>query len=153
MKLSHVAVAALALGVATAALAESKAESAIQYRQALMTVNIHALGPLIGMAQGKIPYDKAVVAKNSQILEALIGLPWASFGPGTEKGAPTKADMKIWSEQAKFKEASDQTEQAVAKLGQAVKGGDEKAVKTAIGEVGKACNSCHHDYRLKRDRS
>jgi cytochrome c556 len=36
-------------------------------------------------------------------------LPWAGFGPGTDKGAPTKAKAEIWSEQAKFREAGEKT--------------------------------------------
>jgi hypothetical protein len=59
---------------------------------------------MIGMAQEKIPYNAEVVAKNTNIIQTVIGLHWKSFGPGTEKGAPTKADLKIWSETAKFNE-------------------------------------------------
>jgi cytochrome c556 len=38
----------------------------------------------------------------------------------------------------------------VAKLAQVSKGGDENAVKTQIGAVGKACAACHDDFREKQ---
>lgn len=153
MKLHKIVVAGLALGIAAGALAQAKPEDEIRYRQSVMNVVGRAFGPMIAMAQDKIPYNKDVVAKNSHVLETVAGLHWASFGPGTDKGAPTKADMKIWSEQAKFKDLTDKFQQAVAKVGQTAKGGDEKAVKAALGDLGKACKACHDDFRLKDFRT
>lgn len=143
----------VALGIASAALAQVKPEDEIRFRQSVMNVVGRCFGPLIGMAQDKIPYNAEVVAKNTNIIQTLIGLHWKSFGPGTEKGAPTKADLKIWSEAAKFNEMADKVQQEVGKLSQTVKGGDEKAIKAAIGDVGKACKGCHDDFRLKEARS
>lgn len=153
MKFKHLAISAVALGVASAVFAQVKPEDEIRYRQSVMNVVGRAFGPMIGMAQGKLPYNKEVVAKNTQVIETLSGLHWNAFGPGTEKGAPTKADLKIWSEPAKFKESAEKSQQLTAKLAQTVKGGDEKAIKAAIGDLGKACKGCHDDYRLKEARS
>ena len=149
MKLKHLAAAVLALGIAAGALAQNRPEDEIRYRQSVMNVVARAFGPMIAMAQGKIPYNQGIVVKNSGLLEDLIGLPWASFGPGTDKGAPTKAGKKIWSEPAKFKDAADKVQQAVADLDKTAKGGDEKAVKVAVGHLGKACKACHDDFRTK----
>lgn len=149
----YVAITVVALGIAGTALAQVKPEDEIRFRQSVMNVVGRCFGPLINMTQDKIPYNKDVVTKNTNIIETLIGLHWNSFGSGTEKGAPTKADLKIWSETAKFKEKAEAVQQAVGKLSQTVKGGDEKAIKSAIGDVGKACKSCHDDYRLKEART
>ena len=135
------------------ALSQAKPEDEIRYRQSVMTVVGRAFGPMIAMAQDKIPYNKDVVAKNSQILETLVSLPWAAFGAGTDKGAPTKADLKVWSEGAKFKDAAEKMQQAASKVSQVAKGGDEKAVKAALGDLGKACKACHDDFRLKDFRT
>ncbi|MBI3523825.1 MAG: cytochrome c [Betaproteobacteria bacterium] len=153
MKTRHIFATALTLMVAAGASAQVKPEDAIGYRQSVMNVVGHAFGPMISMAQGKIPYNKDVVVKNSNVLDTIIDLPWTSFAPGTEKGAPTKASMKIWSESEKFKEHADKVQQAAANLAKVAKTGDEKAVKTAIGELGKSCKSCHDDYRLKEARN
>jgi cytochrome c556 len=154
MKHAKLAVAILGLGLVSSASAQVKPEDEIRYRQSVMNVMGRAFGPMINMAQDKIPYDKNVVAKNTPIVEMMAGLPWNSFGPGTDKGAPTKASPKIWTEQAKFKEAMDKAGQAIQKLSSTVKGGgDEKAVKAAVGDVGKACKGCHDDYREKEFRN
>lgn len=153
MRTKHLVIASVALCVASAAPAQVKPEEEIHYRQSVMNVMGRALGQLLNMAQNKIPYNKEAAAKNTQVLETLSGLPWTSFGPGTEKGAPTKADMKVWSDASKFKGAADKMQQEVAKLGQAVKGGDEKATLAQVGEVGKACKACHDDFRLKEARN
>lgn len=145
---------AVLLANAGAVLAQApKPEAEIRFRQSVMNVQGRTLGPLAQMAQDKIPFDAGVAARNSQLLEMLIALPWSAFGPGTERGAPTRADMKLWSEPAKFKEASDKARDAVGKLAAAARGSDEKAVRSAIGEVGKACKGCHDDYQLKEPRS
>ena len=153
MNKKHLALAACALALAGSVLAQAKPEEEIRYRQSVMNVVGRAFGPMIAMAQDKIPYNKDVVAKNSQILETLVSLPWSAFAAGTDKGAPTKADMKVWSESAKFKDASEKMQQAAAKVSQAAKGGEEKAVKAALGDLGKACKACHDDFRLKDFRT
>jgi cytochrome c556 len=38
---------------------------------------------------------------------------------------------------------------AVGALGAAAKGGNEGAIKAAIGDVGKACGNCHDNFREK----
>lgn len=153
MRTKHAVIALAAFCVAATVFAQAKPEEEIRYRQSVMNVIGRAFGPMVDMAQGKIPYNKEVVVKNTQIIETLDGLPWNSFRPGTEKGAPTKADLKIWNDQSKFKESSEKMQQAVAKLGETVKGGDEKTIKSAIGDVGKACKGCHDDFRLKEARN
>lgn len=153
MKTKHLVIASLALCTATGTFAQVKPEDEIRYRQSVMNVIGRAFGPMVNMAQNKTPYNKDVVAKNTQVIETLSGLPWNSFGPGTEKGAPTKADMKVWSDASKFKNGADKMQQEVTKLGQTVKGGDEKAILAQVGEVGKACKGCHDDFRLKEARN
>ncbi|HEY0844981.1 MAG TPA: cytochrome c [Noviherbaspirillum sp.] len=153
MRTKHLVIALLALCAASTGFAQVKPEDEIRYRQSVMNVIGRAFGPMVGMAQNKIPYNKDVVAKNTQIIETLSGLPWNAFGPGTEKGAPTKADMKVWSDSTKFKGAADKMQQEVSKLSQTVKAGDEKAILAQVGEVGKACKSCHDDFRLKEARN
>lgn len=154
MKLKQLTLAALTLSLASAAFAQVKPEDEIRYRQSVMNVIGRAFGPMGAMAQDKAPFNKDVVVKNTAIVEMMAGLPWNSFAAGTEKGAPTKADMKVWSEGAKFKEAAEKAGKAIAALSAAVKGGaDEKALKGAIGDVGKTCKGCHDDFRLKEFRN
>ena len=127
-----------------------KPEDQIRYRQSVMNVMGHSFGVLAGMAKGEVPFNQEVAEDNTDIVIMMSTLPWNSFGPGTEKGAPTKADMKVWSESKKFKEAADKMEHAVRQLISATE--DQEKLKAQVGEVGKTCKGCHDDFRLKEFR-
>jgi cytochrome c556 len=150
----RIAFAALLIAASSGASAQQgpKPEDEIVYRQSVMTVIGRAMGPLGAMAKGKMAFDPAVAQKNASLIDALMELPWHSFGPGTEKGAPTRADTRIWKDSAKFKEAADTAQKAVANLATVSRTGDEARFKAAFGDVGKACKSCHDDFRLKHAR-
>ena len=150
--LAAAVVATTAAGFASAQQGP-KPEDEIRYRQSVMNVVGRAIGPMGAMAQGKAPFNAAVVQKNSALMDSLMGLHWNSFGPGTDKGAPTKADAKIWTDTAKFKQAAETAQKAVANLASVSKGGDEAKFKSAFGEVGKACKACHDDFRTKEFRN
>jgi len=141
---------ALALGAGcTLAFAQAKPEVLVKQRQAAMTLQGKYVGPLGAMAQGKIPYNAEVVARNAAFLEVLSKMPWDGFSPDT-KGEKSAALPAVWNEPAKFKEAQDRLQSEAAKLAQVSKGGDEAAVKAQIGAVGKACGGCHETFREKR---
>jgi cytochrome c556 len=151
---------ALALAVVTSTLAGSaiaqqgpKPEDEIRYRQSVMTVIGRAMGPMGAMAQGKAPFNAAVVEKNSALVDTLLGLPWNAFGPGTDKGMPNKADPKIWTDSAKFKQASEANQKAASALASASKSGNEASFKAAFGDLGKTCKGCHDDFRTKESHN
>jgi cytochrome c556 len=149
MKRIALAAAFLAATAGTATAQQFKPEEEIRYRQSVMNVIGRAMGPMGAMAQGKAPFNAAVAQKNAALVETMLGLPWESFGAGTDKGAPNKADPKIWKEGAKFKQSAESAQKAVAALVAAAKSGEEGKFKPAFGEVGKACKACHDDFRTK----
>jgi cytochrome c556 len=99
------------------------------------------------MANGRAPFDAKVAAENAEIVATMAKLPWAGFGPGTDKGAPTKAKAEIWSEQVKFREAGEKTMAETAKLAAAAKTGNLDALKAAFGATAGSCKACHDAYR------
>jgi len=147
----------VAAGTTTLALAQMKPEDAIRARQSIMHVMALNFGPVAGMAQGKIPFDKEVFATNALRLESVWQMNVARFFvPGTDKPVPgskiagfTRAKPEIWSDASKFKQAKERADEAFAKLAQAARSGDEGSMKAAAGEVGKACKNCHDDFRSK----
>jgi cytochrome c556 len=141
--------AAAAAGLMLEATAQVKPEILVKQRQAAMTLQGKYFGPLGGMAQGKVPYNADVVQRNAAYLEVLTKLPWDGFDPSTrnEKSAALPA---VFTDTAKFKEASERLQNEVSKLVAVSKSGDEAAVKAQIGAVGKACGSCHESFREKR---
>jgi cytochrome c556 len=149
-KRSAAAVAALALGLAAgAALAQVKPEILVKQRQAVMTLHGKYLGPLVGMAQGKAPYNADIVRRNAGFLDNLSRMPWDGFDPSTQ-GVKSNALPEVFSNSAKFKEAALHLENETHKLYELSQKGDEAAVKAQIGAVGKSCGGCHDNFRQKQ---
>jgi cytochrome c556 len=141
---------ALALGGAysAGALAQVKPEVLVKQRQAAMTLQGKYFGPMAAMAQDKAPFKADVVAYNASLLNALSRMPWDGFDEST-KDVKSAALPAVFSDKAKFKEASDNLQAAVEKLVVASKGSDVAATKAAIGAVGKTCGGCHENFRQK----
>ncbi len=74
---------------------------------------------------------------------------WEGYLPGTDQGAPTRAKPEIWKDTAKFKQLAEALQAATAKLDAAAKTGTLDAVKGPFGDVAKACDNCHDDFRSK----
>lgn len=149
MKKSFFAVG-LAMTLATgAAMAQVKPEILVKQRQAKMTLQGKYIGPLVGMAQGKIPYDAKVVQRNAEFLEALSRMAWDGFDPST-KGVKSRVLPAVFTDTAKFRAAAEHLEQETSKLAAVSKNGDESAVKAQIGAVGKACAGCHDHFQEKQ---
>ena len=128
--------------------AQAKPEVLVKQRQAAMTLIGKYWGPVNGMAQGKVPFNAEVAARNAGFLDALSQMPWDGFAESTkDTQEKNRALPAIWAEPAKFKEAQDRMRGAVTKLVAAAR--DEGAFKAAAGEVGKACGGCHENFRAK----
>lgn len=141
-------VCALGAGFSIDALAQAKPDVMVKQRQAVMTLQGKYFGPMAGMAQGKVPYNAAVVQRNAGFLDNLSRMPWDTFDPST-KDEKTRALPAIYENNAKFKEYASRLENETSKLVTLSRGGDEAAVKAQVGAVGKVCGSCHDDFRQK----
>ena len=135
--------------VGGADFAQVKPDVLVKQRQSAMTLIGKYFGPLGGMAQGKVPFDAKIVQRNAGYLDALSEMPWDGFDPST-KGEKSRALPAIWEQPGKVKEAISRFQSEVDKLNQVAKGGDEGAIKTQIGAVGKACANCHDNFRQKQ---
>lgn len=140
----------LGAGYTLTAFAQAKPETLVKWRQAAMTLQGKYFYPrLRPMAQGKIPYDANVAARDAAFLDALSRMPWDGFAPGT-KDVKSGALPAVFTDTAKFKEDSDRLQSEAAKLLALTKSGDEAAVKAQILAVDKACGSCHDSFREKQ---
>jgi cytochrome c556 len=127
--------------------AQAKPETLVKQRQAAMALQgKYFYGQLRPMAQGKMPYDAAAVARAAGFLEALSKMPWDGFAAST-KGVKSGALPAVYNDAAKFKAASDQYEAETTKLAALTKSGNEAAVKEQILAINKSCNSCHESFR------
>ena len=144
------AVAATVLAMSTPASAQfAKPEDAIKYRQSALAVMSTHFGRIGAMVNGRVPFDAKVATDNAELVAEMAKLPWAAFGPGTDKGGNTKAKAEIWTEQAKFKESSDKLVADSIKLVAAAKTGNLDTLKTAFAATGGNCKTCHDAFRDK----
>jgi len=123
-----------------------KPEDAIKYRQSVLTVMGNSFGKISAVVKGEAPYNKDEVAKNAAIVAMMSTLPWQAFGPGTEGG---KAQPDIWSDNAKFKAASEKMQLAAVDLNKAAQSGDLESIKKAFAATGASCKNCHDDFKKK----
>jgi cytochrome c556 len=147
-----IAVLALAglSAVAVPLSAQVRPDVLVQQRQAAMVLKgKYFYGHLRPMAQGKIPYEAALVARDIAFLDALARMPWDGFAPAT-KGVKSGATPAVFTEAGKFKEAQESYLAEVAKLSALANKGDEPALRAQILTVNKSCAGCHDAFRERR---
>jgi cytochrome c556 len=145
-----IAAAATLFALAAPASAQfAKPEDAVKYRQSALSVMGTHFGRIGAMANGKVPFDAKAAAENAAIVAEMAKLPWAAFGPGTDKDSRSKAMSEVWTEQPKFKAAGDKLIAESAKLAAAAKTGNLDALKTAFSATADTCKSCHDAFRNK----
>jgi cytochrome c556 len=147
MKKAAIAALVLAATALPALAQQLKPEAQIHLRQSTMALVGYNFGILAAMAQDKRPYDKAEAERAAAAIAPLAALPGRFFGEGTDQGGHTKAKPEIWSHMDDFKKKLDHMQHEVAMLPQAA--GDLDSLKKQVGETGKACKSCHDDYKAK----
>ena len=133
---------------AQAAKSEKQAQKATELRQAIFKILGANMGPLGGMARGKVPFDAAQVAVNAERINQMSKMivdftqtDTRSFNVGTE------ALDKVWQDRAGFEQRAKDLTNASATLQNVATSGDETAIKKAIAGVGKTCGGCHDDFK------
>lgn len=124
----------------------AKPEDAVKYRQSALTVMGTHFSRIGAMASGRAPYDAKAALENAQVVADVARLPWAGFGPGTDK-LSTKAKPEIWTEQAKFKDHADKMVAESANLLAAAKTNNLDNLKKAFTSTAASCKACHDSFR------
>ena len=109
--------------------------------------------PIANMLRRKIPYDAAVVDKQSaQVAEMSKKIP-SLFEIDTRafKDLKTESLDGIWSSVPDFNSKSEALTTALLALTEAARGGADAAAFTkSAAAVGKTCSACHDSYRVKK---
>ncbi|TWX47420.1 c-type cytochrome [Colwellia hornerae] len=156
MKLfTKVALASVFTVMATGAIANTAsslkhAEKATELRQSIFSLLGSNMGPLGGMAKGKIELDAEKVAKHALRINQLSMMiaDYTRTDTSTYK-VKTEALNKIWQQPDAFSKRIKDLTQASASLQTAALSGDESLIKKAIGGVGKTCGGCHDDFKAE----
>ena len=127
----------------------TKPETAVEYRQAAMFL----MGNHMQRIKTELDVSKPnleVIRASAALLDVLKTVPFEAFVEGTSEIGDTAAKPEIWADPERFKRLARQMQDRVAQLNDSARGGDVAAIRAAFGEAGKACKSCHDDFRKKR---
>lgn len=93
--------------------------------------------------------DWSIVVRDSNRMTRLAGdLPgWFPVGSGPESGLTTRARASIWAEPTGFTHASQVLAARVRDLASAVSSRDRPLAHARAVAVGRACGSCHRQFR------
>lgn len=127
-------------------------EDQIRYRKAAYSFVSWNMGKIKAqVADGNTAYDSAQVqaAANAIAGVANSGL-GALFGPGTEQSVgaqKTRAKAELFSNLPEVARLGQDFNKAANFLAQEAASGDQTRVRTAFGQLGRSCKSCHDKYR------
>ena len=128
-------------------------KNAIKARQGEMQLRAFNVGPLFGMAKGKIDYDADLAKKLAGNLKLMLdldnGRAWAKGSDIDNYMGDTTALPKIWTTYPEISKYGKKYVEAVNELA-AVAGDGRDALKSKMGEIGKSCKGCHDEFREKQ---
>ncbi|MFV0334984.1 MAG: c-type cytochrome [Tropicimonas sp.] len=146
-------IAAIAVSIPALAIADA-ATDAVKARQEHMKGYGQNVGVLSKMAKGEVDFDSAAAQQAADALAELAGKDASGYWlPGTSSDdmpGVSYAYPALWQDGAKAGEIAGQLREAALAL-QGVAGTDRAAMAKALGDVGKTCQDCHKDFRMKKD--
>ncbi|MFQ3249934.1 MAG: cytochrome c556 [Glaciecola sp.] len=128
---------------------QKQADTAVQFRQAVLQLVRSNMGPLGAMAKGQIEYDAEVMNKNALRIEQLATMMDDYFALDTRKfEVKTEASDKIWEEMEDFSSKSHDMINAAANLQKVATAKDVDNYRKAIGDLGATCKACHDKFKI-----
>ena len=138
---------ALVLGLAGPSTAETSAEDAYKYREAIMTALKGHAGAISAQTRG-LAGNPDHVASHAKTFASLGAELHTIFQEGSSV-EDSQALPAIWEDSDAFAAAVDKAEKAMAALGEVADSGDMQAIGAAFMNVGKACKGCHDEFRAE----
>lgn len=130
-----------------AAVCAHAAADDIKIRQQQMK-DWRALNKQMGalLNQGESAFAAAEFAVLAEKLAQTANAPWQHF-PAGSNGRGSDAAEEVWTKPQAFQASVQQFNEAAAALNRAAQSRNYAAVKTAFGQVGQSCKSCHRDFK------
>ena len=156
MKFNKIAVAALAIGLSGATLAQTigKPEDQIRWRQSVMQTLGWSMGRIKANIEGSYNKDQVIQAANT--IQALANSGSGGlFQPGTDTGKgwrDTNVKPELFTSGAKLKEVGTAYNKEANELAKIAASGDAAAIKTQFGNLGKTCKGCHDEFRKEEKK-
>ena len=145
---------AAALLVAGSAAAQDGAkadEGALKYRQSLMESIGGDMASIADILKYGLPFT-GNIAVHADSLATHSKLVTSAFERKVTSG-PNDSEPAIWEKPDEFAEKVKAFETETAKLAEVAKAGDPAAIGPQLKATGKACGSCHDDFRKPKEES
>jgi cytochrome c556 len=142
--------ALLACGLAygATAIADADPTDLIKYRKDVMSgLGSHA-GAASLIIRGKVGYGPQLI-DHARSLALTTPLIKDVFPPDSELG-DTNAKDAVWKKPEEFKKRATDAQDAAAAFLKAVEGGDKAEIRKNFMAMGKACKSCHEEFRKEK---
>ena len=122
----------------------------ISYRRNVMKSIADNMGAIGDILKNKLPMNAHLVdhAKNVERSAAMIAKAFEKQVNDHKEGG---AKDDIWKDMAKFKEKADTLTKEAGAFVAAMSGGDTATIMGQMQKVGKACKSCHEDFRKPKN--
>ena len=122
----------------------------ISYRRNVMKSLASNMGGIGDILKNQLPYQTNLVdhAKNVERSAAMIA---KAFEQKVNDEKPGGSKDDIWKEMGKFKEGADTLTKEAGALAAIIGGGDGKAIMGQLQKIGKACKSCHDEFRKPKN--
>jgi cytochrome c556 len=136
------------LALANPVSSEKQANTAVQFRQAILQLVRSNMGPMGAMAKGDIPYNADVMELNSLRIEQL-GLMMEDYFVADTRGfdVETGALDSIWDNQSDFNQKAQDMVEAAINVRTIASAQASDDYRKAIGALGATCKACHDDYK------
>ncbi|MEX0976677.1 MAG: cytochrome c [Woeseia sp.] len=139
----------VSFGVLPAAVAETTAEDAKDYRTAVMTSLRGHIGAA-SMHVRELVDDHGFLARHAEGLANGAAELKHLFAAGSNVDE-SEALPVIWEEPEEFAKAIEKAEKATQAFSEAVESGDRAAIGAAFRDVGGSCKGCHDRFRADTD--
>ena len=129
---------------------QTEEDPSISYRRNVMKSIAANMGGIGDILKNRLPLNAHLAdhAKNVERNAAMIAKAFEKK-VNDDKAGGAKDD--IWKDMAKFKEKADTLTKEAGALATVMGGGDGAAIMGQLQKVGKACKSCHEDYRKPKN--
>lgn len=133
---------------AAPAAEEAPPPGVVVYREAIFSSFGTHMKSMSLIAKGKVDRPARDLAVHAQAIASGAALLPALFPEGTGPDAvKTEALAAIWTDGAGFAAAAEALQAEATKLVELATAGDLDGAKAQLGNVGKACGSCHESFR------
>jgi cytochrome c556 len=136
------------IALANTVNSDKQAQTAVQFRQAILQLVRSNMGPMGAMAKGDIPYNAEVMELNSLRIEQL-GLMMEDYFVADTRAfdVDTGALDAIWNNQADFNQKAQDMVNAAINVKEVASARTADDYRKAIGALGATCKACHDDYK------